>query len=170
MSIRNISLVNFFAEMIKQLQKTQQPQYRLVDVLKDKKGKIILKIQVTGKASLFDTTPEAILANDNLVNLFSAIDIRTITYYACQEKNKPKSEVISKRFCEKQNTLIFGIKDTENNRVNEVTATELSLNKKILSQLSAEDAHMIGYVSHQQTQEHEKNAIQQARNNKNASM
>ena len=169
MKTRKTHLGNFIADLFHKYQTIQQSSlnqapYRLIDIKENKQGKCILTVQVIGKSSTFKTTPEKILADDNLVKLFSSIDIRTITYYACQTINRPKNQILCKRFCDKVNSIVFGLKNIEKNTTTEITAAEISLNKKMIAQLSPEDAHMVGYVASQDVHNHEKEAFQKLRN------
>jgi hypothetical protein len=147
---RNVS--EYVAWLFKQYQELKQSSkhqgaYKLVDIKEDKHDKVHLSIQVVGKAIVFKSTPEEILADDKLVEEFSSKDIRTITYYACQRMNKPKNKIVIKRFCEKLNRMVFGVKNVSKNQVEEKTAKDISLDKDVIKSLSPEEAHMVGYTS-----------------------
>lgn len=162
------SLGQFISDIIQKYQTLQQYHYpqlqlRLIEATKDTEGKYHLSIQLIGKSAIFKSTPEEILADNNLVKQFSSTDIRAITYYACQTLNNPKNKIISKHFSDELNTMVFEVKNYEQNTTSKKTAAQISLDKQIVTQLSPEDAHMIGYIASQDTHSLEKDAIQKAR-------
>src|SRR5437879_13638056 len=73
-------------------------------------------------------------------------DIRTITYYACNNLNKPTHKIAKNTFCEKFNKIIFHVKKHDSDNFVEKAAHEISADRLILSGLSPEDAHRIGYA------------------------
>jgi len=141
--------IGWLFKQYQELKETAQPKsaYKLVDIEENKNGKTILTIQVTGKAITFKSTPQEILADDKVTECFSSKDIRTITYYACQTLNKPKNKIVIKKFCEKLNKMVFGVKNIDKDNISEKTAKEISLDKNLIKNLSPEEAHMVGFTS-----------------------
>lgn len=129
------------------MQKIQQDAYRIVDKQIDSRGNCKLVIQVIGKSITFKAAPEDLAADDQMLERFSRKDVRTITYYACQEIKKPQARIIFKEFCEKLNRIIFGIKQRNQESIIQKSAGEISLDKNLLNNLTQEEAHLVGYTT-----------------------
>ncbi|MCD6048477.1 MAG: uncharacterized protein K0S08_2124 [Gammaproteobacteria bacterium] len=173
MSSHKSSLADYIGWLFKQFQdlKSHTPAsvYRVVDV-QEKDEKYVITIQIVGKATTFTAFPEEILADDKLVEYFSSKDIRTITYYATRSLTKPKNKIVIKKFCEKLNKVVFGVKHIDEDDVYEKTAEEISLDKNLLNGLTPEEAHMVGYTTAQHRDHNEKEEIQKLRKNKKSSL
>jgi hypothetical protein len=146
------SITEYIAWLFKEYYKlkqevTEKAGYRLIKIDESNSGRVELTIQLIGKTTTFKATPEEILADDALTELFSAKDIRTITYFACQQIKKPKSQLVLKRFCEKLNRIVFGVSNVIKQDIEEKTAQDISLDKDLIKNLSPEDAHIIGFTA-----------------------
>ena len=145
------TLADYIGWLFRKLQELNKAQeaavtYRLINV-EEIGSKQKLTIQVVGTAQTFSIAPKKILSNDAMVEHFSSKDIRTITYYATKALTQPKNKIVIKRFCERLNQIVFGVKHIDEEQINEKTATEISLDKELLNNLTAEEAHMVGYSS-----------------------
>jgi hypothetical protein len=140
--------------LIKQYHQTKQTYanaiYKVIEVQKQKNGTPTLMVQVCGKNAIFKVSPQEILLDDRLLEGFSKQDIRNITYLACAD-TKPKSKIILQEFCERLNKIVFGVRTQGKEDLIKKTAAEISLDKDLLKNLSPEDAHMIGYLSADET-------------------
>lgn len=157
------SISEYVGWLFKQYQQAQQElksdAYRIVDHNTDKDGQHHLTIQIVGKSVTFKSTPQKILADDDLVEHFSRKDIRTITYLACQDLEKPKHRIILQEFCQKLNRLVFGVKNPKKDEVLRKMPSEISQDKELLKTLSQEDAHLVGYATATEQMNAEKEAI-----------
>jgi len=80
------SVFGYTAWLLKQYndqQLIQQNIYRIVEVKELSTGQYKLTIQIIGKSTVFECTPQEIVTNDRMLEGFSKKDIRTITYFAC---------------------------------------------------------------------------------------
>lgn len=143
-----------------------QDAYRIVEKF-ERNGKVFLKIQVVLKNIIFELTPEEIVADDKLLEHFSRKDVRTISYYACEEIKKPKTKIVFQEFCEKLNRMIFGIRKNSENTTTTKTANEISADPEILKDMSQEDAHTIGYITATELMLKEKEQIEKLKNKEN---
>lgn len=157
------SVSEYIGWLFKQYKQAQEElksdAYRIVDQTIDKKGQHQLIIQIVGKSVTFKSTPQKILADDNIVEHFSRKDIRTITYLACQDLEKPKHRIILQEFCQKLNRLVFGVKNPKKDEVLRKMPSEISKDKELLKSLSQEDAHLVGYATATEQMIVEKEAI-----------
>lgn len=160
--------VAWLFKQYKELLDSQLPRavYRLVDI-EEKNGRYKLRIQLVGKASVFTTTPEEILADDSLVEQFSSKDIRTITYYATKSLHTPTSKIVGQRLNQTSEQMLFGIEDLKQKTIIEKTATEIASDKKLLRSLSPEEAHIVGYARAQDVHHNEQKMLNTLRRNKN---
>lgn len=144
----NISAyVRWFITQYQQVQQSREDAYRIIGVETDATNHTKLVVQVVGKSTTFKCTPEEIAADDRLLSLFSRHDVRTITYYACQEIKKPKHRIVMQSFCAKLNKMIFSILRPSDGKVVQKTADEISTDRPLLNSLSQADAHLVGYTS-----------------------
>lgn len=150
MNKKHNSMAEYVLWLIKQYHEVKQSYsanaYRVVDIETDKTGKLAVIVQVCGKHITFKLTPQEILADDNMLEGFSKKDIRAITYLAFNDK-KPKAKIVLQEFCEKLNRVVFGIKSPGKEQILKKTAGEISLDKNLLKDLSAEEARMIGHMT-----------------------
>lgn len=149
---KNSSFSEYFGRILKQYRELQHASsqhnaYRIIEINESKKsGRVELIVQVVGKSCVFKAKPEKIAADDKLLENFSKQDVRTITYFATQEIQKPKYKILVKEFCSAFNKMIFSVKKHDSEKVTQITAEELSQNKDLLNELSPEEAHLIGYT------------------------
>lgn len=150
MSSKTISLSKYIAWVSKKynelLQETQNKEiYRIVEVKNHTHETCKVRVHIVGTDKTIEWIPQDILADDRLLEGFSKKDIRTLTYYACKEINKPKFKIISHGFSDRLKKVLFLIKNLKTNEEAEATASKISLNKEMINQLNPEDAHRIGY-------------------------
>ncbi len=152
MTKRHRSIVAYFTRLLRQFRKVQQKRdiFRIVDMEQGRGGKYKLVVQIVGKNITYKITPEEILADDKMLEGFSRQDVRNLTYLACQikaEPNAPKSRILVQEFCDNYNRMMFSISRPDDEAVVMKSASEISLDKDLLAELSQEDAHMVGYTT-----------------------
>lgn len=144
-------LQEYLQRLIKQYQvmqtQTRKDAYRIVGKEIGTDGECHLIVQVIGKAITLKAKPQELAADDRMLEGFSRKDVRVITYYACTELKQSKRKIIVLRFCNNLNKMIFGIKKRGTEDIEQKTANEISLDKALLSELSQEDAHMVGFTT-----------------------
>jgi len=148
-------------------QQTQQNAFRIVEHETSRDGQLRLVVQVIGKSVTFKATPHELAADDQLLERFSRQDVRTITYYACNELKKPKARIIFQEFREKINKMIFRIHKRDSVNAIEKTAAEISLDKTLLNEMGPEDAHLVGYTTASEQLLSEKEQLQQFNKDQN---
>lgn len=162
-----ISLQQYIRWLVAQYQtlpqKKQRDAYRIVGQ-ENRNGQCLLTVQVVGKSITFKVTPEELAGDDQILELFSRKDIRTIVYYACNEIKKPRYKIILQEFCSKLGRMIFGVQKRGDENLITITPEEISLNKEVLNNLSQEDAHLVGYASATERMATEKQQMQQLAN------
>ena len=148
-----------------------RPAYRIVSIEKNEVEEYFVTIQVIGKSISYKTKPEKLLADDKLVNLFSPIDIRNLTYLGYLGINAPKYKILAKQLSEEKGQTLFAIHKKGDAGHHIVTATEISTNEEILQGLSQHDAHMVGFPTATEQAATEKlqkeELIRQLKNNTN---
>lgn len=143
------SVSTYFSELLKQYKETQRENnaYRIVEIKEKKDGSCELVIQIVGKNVTFKSRPEKLAADDQILENFSRQDVRTITYFATQEIKKPTYKILIHEFCSAFNKMIFSLKKKDKEEVIQKTADQISSDKELLSQLSPEEAHLVGFMS-----------------------
>lgn len=126
---------------------TYKPCYRVADIDTSVTNEPSVTIQMIGKSITFKIAPEALLADDKLVNCFSPTDIRTLTYLGYLGINSPKYKILAKTLSEKNDQVLFALRKKGEEGLTVATADEISKNKEILKELTQEEAHMIGLTS-----------------------
>jgi hypothetical protein len=152
MSTKPNSLIEYFGWLLKKYHELQQQiqkqdAFRIVEIKHNKTNECIIKVQIIGKATIFDCTPQEIAANDQLIEGFSKKDIRTITYFATQEIKKPKYKILLQEFREGLGKIIFKLGMRGSAEPVEKTAEQITLDKEFLNKLTQEDAHLVGYTT-----------------------
>ncbi|HSW94169.1 MAG TPA: hypothetical protein VLJ15_07450, partial [Gammaproteobacteria bacterium] len=91
-----LTIFEYTAWFIRQYseQQAQQNIYRIVEIKQSTSGQYKLIVQIIGKSTIIECTPEEIVTNDHMLEGFSKKDIRAITYFACEEIKKPKYKII----------------------------------------------------------------------------
>lgn len=120
--------------------------YRILSIEQNEDGTYVAAIQITNTCKIFRMSPEEILACDEITDLFSQRDIRTLTYLGYLGINSPKYKILAKRLSESDSSLIFAIRERGKNQPIIKTAREISCDDALISNLHQKDAHMIGYA------------------------
>jgi len=128
-------------------QQFQQTIYRIIEVKQLSSGQYKLIIQVIGKSTVIECTPQEIVTNDQMLEGFSKKDVRAITYFACERASKPKYKIVMQEFCEIFDKIIFKLKKHNSDEVILKTADQISLDKNLMNNLSQEEACSISYVA-----------------------
>ena len=120
---------------------------RIVEIEQDKHENYIASIQLTNKSQIIKMKPEEVLADDELTNCFSPIDVRALTYLGYLGMNSPKYKILAQRLSETDNRFVFAIKQKGSNKPITKTADEISSDAELLASLDQKDAHMVGYTT-----------------------
>ena len=150
MRFKMSSVFDNIAQLLKNYNEQQSAQnniYRLLEVRQTLSGNHKLTVQVVGKSSIFECSPQAIVADDKLIEGFSKKDIRIITYLACHSVKKPKYKIIMQEFCDKFNRMIFKLRETENESLLLKTAGQIVTDKNLINSMSKEDVSSISYIA-----------------------
>jgi hypothetical protein len=85
------SVIDYFSTLLKHYQTIQQKSqipslYKIVgkEICKETSNELFV-IQVYGKNVFLRMTPNELAADDKMLSGFSALDVQTITYFACKE-------------------------------------------------------------------------------------
>ncbi len=151
MSIKPSSFMDYFFQIQKKYEELRnlynnQEYFRIINIKHNSQNECTIVIQIVGKATFFETTPQEIVANDKLIEGFSKKDIRTITYFATQEIKKPTFKILVQEFNDNLNKMTFKIGKRGSSQAIEKTASEITLDKPLLNQLTPEDALKVGYA------------------------
>lgn len=139
-----------------------QPIYRVAELEQDKEGDYVAIIQLISKNQIFKAKPEDILADDELTDLFSPRDVRTLTYLGYLGINSPKYKILAQRLSEKDNSLVFAVKEKGKKEPVLKKASEIANDEAFLSSLDQKDAHKVGYTAaheHSANEEEQKQAL-----------
>ena len=113
----------------------------------EKTGRVLLYVQkkpthVVGKYYSID-----LAGDDDLLELFSPLDVRTIVYLACKEStNFDNYQYSILRVYQKEGICFLSYTNKLKEKIDK-PINEVSKDKDLLSGFSPMDAHMIGYVS-----------------------
>lgn len=138
---------NFLTKYKESRSTTFTPSYRLVEIVQKGDENFVVTIQVINKNITFQTKPEEILAEDNLVNQFSPTDIRALTYLGYLGINSPKYKILAKNLSVQDNSIIFTIKKKGEKEPISMKASDLAKDKNLLNNIHPNDAHIIGYTA-----------------------
>ncbi|HVY52975.1 MAG TPA: hypothetical protein VHA13_00460 [Gammaproteobacteria bacterium] len=106
-----------------------------------------LCFQEIGKTAILERAPNEIVANDRLLEGFSKQEIRQILYLAYEQEKQPKYKIAVQEFCEKINRILFKLKRRGSDEVIINTADLITLDKRLINDLSQEDACCIGFAA-----------------------
>ena len=115
----------------------------------------VLFVQLAGKSIFFKLNPREIVADDAMLNGFSAADVRTITYLACKKhfqakqrsQMQPKGllyKIVTQAFSRRQKKQMLVIEQTEYPELITASAQSLSNDPEMIAGFSPTDAHKIG--------------------------
>ena len=140
-------LIKKIAVFLKRLNqsKTYTPSHRVLNLLQNADNSYTAHIQIINKNITFYKKPEDILADDTFVNMFSPLDVRTLTYLGYLEINAPKYKILAQRMINNDKT-IFIIRKTGEENVILKTANEILQEPNMISQMPSDDARVIGYT------------------------
>jgi hypothetical protein len=153
----------YFTWLIKQIQLLKKENIRLYDYkvvnkeLCKKTNKEILVIQVTGKNVLFKMSPKEIVEDDLLLQGFSPLDVRTITYFSCKEFFKENCQddanpnrlyrINAFTFYHKLKKQMLVIEKLKTEVYITTTLQNISSNFEMIEGFSPKDAYSIGYAA-----------------------
>jgi hypothetical protein len=84
-----------------------QDRFRILNIKDNRWNECLFKIQVIGKSTVFDCSPQEIAGNDQFLEGFSKKDIRTIVYFATQEIKKPRYKLLTQDVQENRSIKIY---------------------------------------------------------------
>ncbi len=151
MSKKTLSLIEYINWIFKKYQEVQtelqaREAYRIVSITENAYAPCQIKIHIVGTGKEIDYTPQEIVEDDRLLECFSKKDVRTITFHACDDLKKNKFKISESRFSEKIKKILFRLKKYNSDEIIEQSAGELSHNQSIITRMSPQDAHRIGYT------------------------
>lgn len=134
-------------DLIKQInhESSYTPSYRVLELLQDEEDNYMVHVQIINKSLTFYSTPEEILVDDKLVNMFSPTDVRTLTYLGYLGINAPKYKILAQRMINDKKT-VFIIKKLGDENIIIKTANEILTEHGIISNMLPKDASTIGYT------------------------
>lgn len=135
--------VNYIKELNKS--KEQEHIYRILEIFQDDNEEYLAHVQIINTRFAFHIRPEEVLADDNLVNLFSQRDIRTLTYLGYLGINSPKYKILAQRLVT-ENKIAFAISEKGKKNVFIKTAIEIMHDRDIITSMNPLDASTIGYA------------------------
>lgn len=150
MSFKKIlSMFEYSAWFIKQYseQQVQHNIYRIADVKQFSSGQYKLTVQIIGKSTVIECTPQEIVANDQMLEGFSKKDVRAITYYACEQIKNPTYKIAEQEFSVDSNKMLFKLKKCDSDEVLFKTAGQIALNLDIMNGLDSDDIKTIIYLA-----------------------
>jgi hypothetical protein len=127
--------------------KTNLYKFRVTTIEQDDNGDYSINAQIINKNMFVKMKPEEILADDELTNSFSPLDVRTLTYLGYLGLNSPQYKILAQRLSEKDNRLVFAIKEKGKKKPIIKTADEISTDEELLGSLDQKDAHMVGFTA-----------------------
>lgn len=130
--------------------------YRVIEIREQEEKSYSVTIQAINKNIIFKVAPEEILADDNLVDLFSPRDIRTLTYLGYLGINGPKYKILAQRLSEKNDKTLFSLYKKGGGKLTIKSASEIAYEKEILDNLTPADAKIVGYTLANESMQNEK--------------
>ena len=137
----------FFKQAIAESKKQAKYKCRVIAIEQDKEDNYIASIQLINKSQVLKMKPEEILADDELTNCFSPLDVRALTYLGYLDVNSPRYKILAQRLSETDNRFVFAIKKKGSDTPIIKTADEISQDEEMLKSLNQKDAHMVGFTS-----------------------
>jgi hypothetical protein len=142
-------------------QKTQKTYlYKIVDrEICKKTNEELFLVQMTGKNVFLKMSPKEIAADDNMLQGFSPLDIRTITYFACKEHFETRQQkavepkrnilyrIVAQTFSRRQKKQMLVIEQTHKVEVLTTSVQTVSNNPEMIDGFSPRDAHQVGYAA-----------------------
>lgn len=169
MQIRKISTIFQYVSWLlknynEQRNNHQNDIYRIAEIKQLSSGENKIIIQVIGKSTFIECTPQETVMDDRLLEGFSKSDVRTITYFACKQSQKPKYRIVIQEFCDKLNRVLFKLKIKDSDKAVLKSANEILTDKDILDNLSKDDIKSISYIAGCEHLQNERNEMHSAKN------
>lgn len=122
--------------------------YSLINYDVDKKtSKLFLFVQIYPTMNIAKYAPIELVNDDEMLEGFDSKDIRTICFFAYKELNIKKSYYYSILRITKKNDRYLVDYQTDSGVACTAAVDELSENKELLNRFAPVEAHMLGYVS-----------------------
>jgi hypothetical protein len=156
MNMKLSSIVEYVSFLIKKYGEIQQTQmkntFRLASIKKSA-GETRVIFQVIGKSTFMECSLYEILSNDAFIEGFSKKDIQKLTYAQAREEHLKEKittnnnlKLVEQKFSIQEGKIKFALRDNEGQTTFK-TATEISTDKKLISNLTQQDALNIGYIA-----------------------
>lgn len=120
---------------------------KILSIEQDEDDNYLAQVQLVNRNQILTMRPEEILADDELTMCFSPLDVRALTYLGYKAINSPEYKILAQRLSATNKRLVFAIKQKGNKRPIIKTAEQLSSDDEIISKMSQEDAHIVGYTT-----------------------
>jgi hypothetical protein len=143
-----LEYANWIIKKYVELNKYQENNiFRVANFKKNAFGQTKLIIQIIGKSTVFECTPKEIVSDSSLLEGFSKSDVRTITYFACEQLNQPDYTISTQELDVKSNRAIFKLKKRGNKKTLSKTAAEITVDKILINNMAKEDICSISYLA-----------------------
>lgn len=147
--------IKWAVNRLQEFQKITQQHYIYKIISKEqckKTGEEKFIIQVAGKNVFLQLSPKELVRDEAMLRGFSPLDVRTITFLACQAEKSSKEKkslyrIIAQFFSRTKNEEMFTIQAEGNTAQITQSAQEISSNAELVSNFSSQDAHRIGYIT-----------------------
>lgn len=131
--------------------KSAKPQhvvkYRITDWVKgDIPDDDKIKVHIVNTRNEITVHPKSIICDDEIINGFSPLDVKTITMLAMSARRQPKYEIMINEFRNALGDEIITIKDNEKSTFIRKSIQELSQSLDMIDGFSPVDAYNIGRV------------------------
>lgn len=147
----NLSFFEFLMKFLKIYNETQQYLnnniYRVIELKERANCSPILVVQVIGKASIFEVTPEEIVKNDSMLEGFSKNDIKTIVLLASKDKTDSDYTIIAQDICGESSTIVYKLRQIKNQEIITKSAAQIALDQNLIKSLNPIDALNVGYAA-----------------------
>jgi hypothetical protein len=156
MNMKITAIIDYISYLVKKYGEIQQVQmkntFRVASIKRTPAGTKII-FQVIGKSTFMECMPAEILSNDAFIERFSHKDVQKITYAHAQEESlkqnqgpSPDLKLIQQEFNMQAGRTQFVLRDKDGNTSSK-TAEEIVKDKKIVKNLTQQDAMNIGYIA-----------------------
>jgi len=123
------------------------PKYRVTDWIKgNSPDRDKIKVHIINTRNELELSPKDIINDEDLIEGFSPLDVKTIVMLALSIRKQPKYEVVVNEFRNSLYNDILTIKDREKSAFIRQSIQELSNNLDMIDGFSPVDAYNIGRV------------------------
>jgi hypothetical protein len=147
--------IKWLIGQIHDVQKYQSVNYPYKIVSKElckKTGEEKLIIQVAGKNVFLRLSPQELVRDEAALRSFSPLDVRNITYLACNlenlsKKGRPFYKIVSQFFSHTRQEEMFVIQAENSTAQITKSAQDISSDPELINNFNTQDAHKIGHIA-----------------------